>query len=1108
MELQELLSYFPQTAKFVSVKDKNPGILGHGWQKKAVIRDEAIAHLESNPKANGLGCMCGSGGLVFIDHDGASVDELIEEITGLPITQALPTTLTISSGTPGHYQKVYYCSVVDSMKSTQQTTGVKSYNETKGKDEEEQLDIRCSSGQSVIWGQHPSGRKYEVVDDSAIAPCPDWIINFALKDKPKERQEAPPLLKQSNGPDLNFPQTDLDWAHLYLPHIDPTPMDWYQWRDATMALHAVGFSESEARAWSAQSTKHTDKGFTAVWKHIKGNPGPGIAWLGARAKEGGWESPFKGRGESFTRSPQTPKKVVNHPAWDKRQADEDLDKLNSLLDQLLKEVDRTDPSVIKRQLSELQASYSHVNRDILGTFEEMKRHKWATEEEELAETDLDFLEQAKQYQRHFDFTSVFPEKLGDRVNGYVNQLKCTQGIPFSAILGSLGIFTGSKISIRKGKSQEQDISWLFGKSKGSRKASSGGQKEYCNPWMDIDGYPSTMKTAGQHPVTRAREAMQEKEDEAWDAIQEQVNNMRREWDGLSDDEKKRAKGDCSVDPDAFAAKNKLRQYTLKNDITPAQRVNRISEQPRNSGVGLVADEIGQIFGNLDQYAKGTNTRSYMLSWWNRPLSGSDGRDRAGDGLKSYEKQLINVLVNSQPKTTKRFIGGADTSVDADGLSSRLDYCWADFEEGYEDPKDVSDECWVDIAKVFRILELMPDDVCFRLSPDAIALLDEEETKVKTLTKDAAYSNQAFSAYLGKFGTKILRYTLALQLLHICDEFIDLLGETPPEEMPALESEIRGAIYKAAIKGIQWDMVDKAIAMGRYYISSFRMIQHRLNESDGHNKDTPIPDIHLSLINFFEKHPNTPYKPYQVKKACAAVKKYSADRLQRVLNRMFKLDRVEMTENGAFFVTKVMNGDKKISPQSKPDSVKVSEKSKNKIGDKISPQSKPDSVKVSAKKNQKFCFKTKTIFFQPPNPEKEVVETEIKTDLHISQNSQKLNPETPTPQGLDLGDKVSPKPESENPEIPTPQGLDLGDAKRQHWSPPDSKFSVGFSVSAWVYVGDRIPENKRKVPGVITTPRNESGEYGVRLYLDGQWWDYSLSSDCLSFREEEEEKDAS
>jgi len=330
MELQELLSYFPQTAKFVSVKDKNPGILGHGWQKKAVIRDEAIAHLESNPKANGLGCMCGPGGVVFIDHDGASVDELIEEITGLPITQALPPTLTISSGTPGHYQKVYYCSVVGSIKSRQRKTGVKTYNETKGKEEDEQLDIRCSSGQSVIWGDHPSGTKYEIVDDSQIAPCPDWIIQFALKEKPTERRETAPLLRQSNGPDVNFPQTDLDWANLYLPYIDPSPMDWYQWRDATMALHSVGFSEDEARSWSAQSTKHTDKGFGDVWKYIKGNPGPGIAWLGARAKEGGWESPFKGSGELPTRSPSTLKpKVVPIHKGDAESIGEFLDRLTA-----------------------------------------------------------------------------------------------------------------------------------------------------------------------------------------------------------------------------------------------------------------------------------------------------------------------------------------------------------------------------------------------------------------------------------------------------------------------------------------------------------------------------------------------------------------------------------------------------------------------------------------------------------------------------------------------------------------------------------------------------------------------------------------------------------
>jgi hypothetical protein len=46
-------------------------------------------------------------GLVWVDVDGISVYELIEQISNLPILDALPSTLTILSGKAGRERRLY-----------------------------------------------------------------------------------------------------------------------------------------------------------------------------------------------------------------------------------------------------------------------------------------------------------------------------------------------------------------------------------------------------------------------------------------------------------------------------------------------------------------------------------------------------------------------------------------------------------------------------------------------------------------------------------------------------------------------------------------------------------------------------------------------------------------------------------------------------------------------------------------------------------------------------------------------------------------------------------------------------------------------------------------
>ena len=102
---------------------------------------------------------------------------------------------------------------------------------------------------------------------------------------------------------------DQQWALSYLDAINPDSLDWYTWRNVLLGSHATGLSESEVSQWSQKSSKHTDRGFSDVWRHIKGKAdGVGLGTLGYLAKKNGWVSPFTSK-----RLPNVQHKIVQLP---------------------------------------------------------------------------------------------------------------------------------------------------------------------------------------------------------------------------------------------------------------------------------------------------------------------------------------------------------------------------------------------------------------------------------------------------------------------------------------------------------------------------------------------------------------------------------------------------------------------------------------------------------------------------------------------------------------------------------------------------------------------------------------------------------------------------
>lgn len=232
-----------------------------------------------NTQVGAIGVICGesSGGLLLLDHDGDSCDEILSQ------WGELPETWMVSSGKQGHYQLVFWIPEVywPAISTKKYITGVV---DSEGK--HEQVELRWNGCQSLVWGEHPeSGNQYQwIISDGEIAEAPIWLIEKMLK--PEHEHKA------DDKHQSNQQWSDQDWAKSYLDAINPDPLDWYTWRNCLFAAHAAGLSENDVMRWSAQSSKHTDKGFSDVWRHIKGRAGFGIGTLGYLAKQDGWKSPF------------------------------------------------------------------------------------------------------------------------------------------------------------------------------------------------------------------------------------------------------------------------------------------------------------------------------------------------------------------------------------------------------------------------------------------------------------------------------------------------------------------------------------------------------------------------------------------------------------------------------------------------------------------------------------------------------------------------------------------------------------------------------------------------------------------------------------------------
>jgi len=278
-------------------ESKNPYLTG--WQNKPQTKEEIAAEIkEGHCHAVGLiggPCYNNPYGFIWVDVDGPTVYQLVEEVSGYVFEQALPPTLTICSGKNGRERRLYKLL----QKNWDYVIRNKYVWHAEG--EKEKLEILWKRHQGVLMGSHPETDGYFTPEGlgfewcSMIPELPSWILE-GIKNK-NEKQGFPAEEKgRVVGPGFAINtrislERDIQLAIEATWAMPPEAADDYDiWITAGQALHSLDESLLDVwEDWSKQSDKYRPGECQRRWKSFSKGGGRGVGSLIHIAKENGWQ---------------------------------------------------------------------------------------------------------------------------------------------------------------------------------------------------------------------------------------------------------------------------------------------------------------------------------------------------------------------------------------------------------------------------------------------------------------------------------------------------------------------------------------------------------------------------------------------------------------------------------------------------------------------------------------------------------------------------------------------------------------------------------------------------------------------------------------------------
>ena len=208
-----------------------------------------------SPHVKAVGVLAGpaSGGLLVIDIDSESGQNLLENMTGQKL-QDFPPTIACTSGRQGTQKRFYQVSD-ETIWAELRTAHLKD------------LDILWTGSQAVLCGMHPETGRYNWLDNSSPAECkvacaPNWLTTSLINTKSNKKAsiqskpvfDTPQTIPSLPGLPPHDNSNDINLARQALRKHDPSRFQNYKpWLDVGMSLRSV--SDSLLEDWIQWSSR-------------------------------------------------------------------------------------------------------------------------------------------------------------------------------------------------------------------------------------------------------------------------------------------------------------------------------------------------------------------------------------------------------------------------------------------------------------------------------------------------------------------------------------------------------------------------------------------------------------------------------------------------------------------------------------------------------------------------------------------------------------------------------------------------------------------------------------------------------------------------------------
>lgn len=413
------------------------------------------------------------------------------------------------------------------------------------------------------------------------------------------------------------------------------------------------------------------------------------------------------------------------------------------------------------------------------------------------------LSKFQRFVQEFDWKDCLPPPLYKGLSTKAEASRLDLIILIQHLLPALGGLIGGRLGIVCQEGATEADNWV----------------EYPIIWSAIVAPPSSGKTNAERTIFNPIRNLQEKENKRYQESKRRYLELLEDWNCLSKEEKKELRGTLD-DPDYYkeVETGHCQKFLIdEGEIEAVKR--RISEQSERAGLTWNSGEFLKLWNSLDQHKKGKGSaRPFLLDAWSGPLRGSVDRVNENESF-CFKGQALSLCGGIQPGPAAKFFNSECDNADEDGLWSRMLLAVAQFHPEFDKWSKTKVSLDGLLTELYLKALRIPSGLLY-LSPESQKLWESQWEAYRRGYRRYLYKNPAFSYFLGKMGSHLMRLALLFHTLEHCCE-------------PKLNFFSLGS-----------DTFKKAVRVASYYIAQFRLCQMQMTQSP----EQSLSDFMMQILN--------------------------------------------------------------------------------------------------------------------------------------------------------------------------------------------------------------------------------------------------------------------